>query len=281
MREIEGPVPERLAAWWEPIMYCLHSAPWWRSHREKMGIVNVEPADSMPDGWQFWLQWQNVVAPENLAEIRALESDAGGGTSVTFALSDDGDTMRSWMTLFSRFQRSIRRNRSFDQLPESSRSSLPRRMSKPFWTESEQRLKPGVACRLPIWSINSIQRFGVGPTTIGTWSAKVLSHMLIILSSIVCGGGHGEGNRKSPQSGSKRNTMGAIGDATGVSSGNNMMTRGRQARQQGCGPPRIDWAIVAGSDSRSAAGVSGEATPRPGNGRHQVRATGPAWRSSG
>lgn len=77
MREIEGPVPERLAAWWEPIMYCLHSAPWWRSHWEKMGIVNVELADSMPEGWQFWLQWQNVVAPENLLEIRAVESDVG------------------------------------------------------------------------------------------------------------------------------------------------------------------------------------------------------------
>jgi len=98
-------------------MHCLHSAPWWRSHWEKMGIVNVELADSMPEGWKFWLQWQNVIAPENLVEIRAIESDAGG-TSVTFALSDDGDTMRSWMTLFSRFQRSIRRNRSFDQLPE-------------------------------------------------------------------------------------------------------------------------------------------------------------------
>src|SRR5260370_4844312 len=48
-----------------------------------------------------------------------------------------------------------------------------------------------------------------------------------------------------------------------------------RASRQGCGPPRIDWAIVAGSDSRSGAGVSGEATPRPGNGRHQVRATGP------
>jgi len=43
-----------------------------------MGIVNVELADSMPEGWQFWLQWQNVVAPENLVEIRAVESDAGG-----------------------------------------------------------------------------------------------------------------------------------------------------------------------------------------------------------
>jgi hypothetical protein len=31
----------------------------------------------MPDGWKLWLQWQNVVAPENLTEIRAVESDAG------------------------------------------------------------------------------------------------------------------------------------------------------------------------------------------------------------
>lgn len=77
MGEIEGVVPERLAAWWEPIVYCLHSASWWRSHWEKMGIVNVELADSMPEGWKFWLQWQNVVAPENLAEIHAVESDAG------------------------------------------------------------------------------------------------------------------------------------------------------------------------------------------------------------
>jgi len=72
MHEIEGPAPE-----WEPIMYCLHSAPWWRSHWEKTGLVNVELADSMPDGWKFWLQWQNVVAPENFPEIRAIEDDAG------------------------------------------------------------------------------------------------------------------------------------------------------------------------------------------------------------
>lgn len=77
MREMDGPVPERFAAWWEPIMYCLHSASWWRSHWEQTGIVDVELADSMPDGWKFWLQWQNVIAPENFAEIRALERDAG------------------------------------------------------------------------------------------------------------------------------------------------------------------------------------------------------------
>lgn len=77
MREIEGSVPERLASWWEPVMYCLHSASWWRSHWEKMGLVNVELADSMPDGCKFWVQWQNVVAPENFTEIRAIEADAG------------------------------------------------------------------------------------------------------------------------------------------------------------------------------------------------------------
>ena len=77
MREIEGLVPERLASWWEPAMYCLHSAGWWRSHWEKMGPVNIELADSMPDGWRFWVEWQKVVAPENLAEIRAIEGDAG------------------------------------------------------------------------------------------------------------------------------------------------------------------------------------------------------------
>jgi hypothetical protein len=51
----------------------------------------------------------------------------------------------------------------------------------------------------------------VGPTIIGTWSANVLSHTLIILSSTVCGSGHGEGTRKSPLPGSKRNTMSAVG----------------------------------------------------------------------
>jgi len=77
MQEMKAVIPERLVSWWEPIMYCLHSAAWWRSHWEKTALVNVELADSMPDGWKFWLQWQNVVAPENLTEIRAIERDGG------------------------------------------------------------------------------------------------------------------------------------------------------------------------------------------------------------
>jgi SAM-dependent methyltransferase len=77
MREIDGPVPDHLAAWWEPANWCLHSADWWRRHWERTGIVDVELADTLPDGWRVWLEWQRAVAPDNSVEIAALEADAG------------------------------------------------------------------------------------------------------------------------------------------------------------------------------------------------------------
>jgi cyclopropane fatty-acyl-phospholipid synthase-like methyltransferase len=77
IREISDAVPEHLRAWWTPDLWCLHAADWWRRHWEKSGIVDVEIADTMPDGWQRWLDWQQLVAPDNRAEIAALEADAG------------------------------------------------------------------------------------------------------------------------------------------------------------------------------------------------------------
>ena len=77
MREIDGPVPDHLREWWEPGNWCLHSAEWWRRHWERTGIVDVELADSMPDGWERWRDWHLVVAPDNAAELRALEADRG------------------------------------------------------------------------------------------------------------------------------------------------------------------------------------------------------------
>lgn len=77
MQEITGPVPEHLRAWWEPSMWCLHSPPWWQRHWERTGMVDVEVSDSMPEGWRAWLDWQNVVAPDNRVEIAALEADHG------------------------------------------------------------------------------------------------------------------------------------------------------------------------------------------------------------
>jgi SAM-dependent methyltransferase len=77
MREIEGSPPEHLREWWTQDLWCLHSADWWRRHWERTGILDVEVADTMPDGWKCWLDWHKVIAPENQPEITALEADRG------------------------------------------------------------------------------------------------------------------------------------------------------------------------------------------------------------
>jgi hypothetical protein len=77
MHEIGTSVPDHLRQWWTHDLWCLHSADWWRRHWERTGIMDVAVADIMPDGWQRWLDWHRVVAPDNAAEIAALESDRG------------------------------------------------------------------------------------------------------------------------------------------------------------------------------------------------------------
>jgi SAM-dependent methyltransferase len=77
MQEIDGPLPEHLREWWTPDLWSLHSAAWWRRHWERTGIMTVDVADIMPDGWQRWLDWHRVVAPDNAMEIQALEADQG------------------------------------------------------------------------------------------------------------------------------------------------------------------------------------------------------------
>jgi len=77
MREVTEGLPEHLRAWWTQDLWCLHSAEWWRRHWQKTGLVDVLVADSMPDGWQRWLDWHHTVAPDNAVEIAALEADRG------------------------------------------------------------------------------------------------------------------------------------------------------------------------------------------------------------
>jgi len=76
-REIEGAIPEHLRAWWTQDLWSLHSAPWWRRHWERTGIVDIEVSEAMPDGGRLWLDWHRKNWPDNEAEIAALEADAG------------------------------------------------------------------------------------------------------------------------------------------------------------------------------------------------------------
>jgi hypothetical protein len=77
VQEFEGSVPDHLREVWTQDFWAFHSAPWWRRHWERTGIMDVDLADTMPDGWQFWLDWQRAVAPDNATEIKALEADGG------------------------------------------------------------------------------------------------------------------------------------------------------------------------------------------------------------
>lgn len=76
-RELDVDPPEHLRAWWEPSMACLHSAPWWQRHWARSGVLTVEVADTMPDGWLAWLDWQRAISPDNRVEIDALSADRG------------------------------------------------------------------------------------------------------------------------------------------------------------------------------------------------------------
>jgi SAM-dependent methyltransferase len=77
IQEIAASPPDHLRDWWTHDLWCLHSAAWWRRHWERTGILDIELADTMPDGWQVWLDWQKAVAPDNEVEIKALEADRG------------------------------------------------------------------------------------------------------------------------------------------------------------------------------------------------------------
>jgi SAM-dependent methyltransferase len=78
MREMDDPVPAHLREWWTAESpWCLHSAAWWRRHWSRTGVLDIEAADTLADGWRFWLDWLRLVAPDNSMEIRALEADSG------------------------------------------------------------------------------------------------------------------------------------------------------------------------------------------------------------
>jgi SAM-dependent methyltransferase len=77
VREAEGAVPDHLQEFWTQGFWAVHSADWYRRHWGRTGIMDVELADTMPDGWRFWLDWHRAVAPDNDTEIRAVEADGG------------------------------------------------------------------------------------------------------------------------------------------------------------------------------------------------------------
>jgi cyclopropane fatty-acyl-phospholipid synthase-like methyltransferase len=78
MSEINGPIPTHLRDWWaQDQPWSFHSPAWWERHWARTGILDIEIADTLADGWRFWVDWLRLIAPGNATEIEALEADAG------------------------------------------------------------------------------------------------------------------------------------------------------------------------------------------------------------
>jgi cyclopropane fatty-acyl-phospholipid synthase-like methyltransferase len=85
LHELNGELPTHLVSHWNWQWWSFHSPQWWQRHWEKTGLVDVEIADSIPDGWKHWLKWVEVChdqgfdqrLPSSQQEIDMLRSDAG------------------------------------------------------------------------------------------------------------------------------------------------------------------------------------------------------------
>jgi SAM-dependent methyltransferase len=113
MKEFDGSAPEHLRRFWTQDCWGLHSAEWWRRHWERTGIVDLEIADTMQNGWQVWLDWYRTAHPHGTTEIETLESDRGeylgyvrmlGRRRADATLEDYcwPDTMRSFAVQYER-----------------------------------------------------------------------------------------------------------------------------------------------------------------------------------
>ena len=88
-KDFDGPVPSYLTEkqpsggrFWDPSeCFSFHTAEWWRAHWEKTELVELRLADTLPEGWRHWLQFEKakVAAGTNRHddEVPALAADQG------------------------------------------------------------------------------------------------------------------------------------------------------------------------------------------------------------
>lgn len=67
--------------WDQKECWCLHTLQWWRKHFEQPGLVDVEVAEYIPDGWRLWLEWEEIRQGGGFSGFPsvedALREDAG------------------------------------------------------------------------------------------------------------------------------------------------------------------------------------------------------------
>jgi SAM-dependent methyltransferase len=81
--------PRHFARLWKEQFDVLHSPRWWRRHWERTRLVDVETADLVPDGWEDWLRWRELVKSRGAgverlvnADLETLRADGGDALAV-------------------------------------------------------------------------------------------------------------------------------------------------------------------------------------------------------
>jgi cyclopropane fatty-acyl-phospholipid synthase-like methyltransferase len=88
VHEFTDGVPEHLTRereagrpFWSEGCWSFHTPEWWRHHWQRMGLVDVEVSDHLPDAWRVWRDWDEAttVAGANIfpSDVPALEEDGG------------------------------------------------------------------------------------------------------------------------------------------------------------------------------------------------------------
>ena len=91
--------PEHLQSYWESAFFSLHSPDWWNRHWKRSGLVSVELADMLPDGWKLWmesdLRWsERLGKPSDEADMLALDKGQTLGFTRMLARRNERPTAR-------------------------------------------------------------------------------------------------------------------------------------------------------------------------------------------
>jgi ubiquinone/menaquinone biosynthesis C-methylase UbiE len=79
--------PPHLARYWVWDFCSFHSPEWWRRHWEKTGLMELEVADWLPNGWKLWLEWEELCVEFGSEKLRQCASEEAEMLRV-----DDGRT---------------------------------------------------------------------------------------------------------------------------------------------------------------------------------------------
>jgi SAM-dependent methyltransferase len=78
-QEIGAHIPPSLRPLWNWDFGSFHTTAWWRAHWEKTGLVEIVTADTLPNGWEIWLQWEEmwekIGRPSPHGNVELLHAD--------------------------------------------------------------------------------------------------------------------------------------------------------------------------------------------------------------